>query len=46
MIKRVPLTPVGTAPPKHKIEDAGSLPIEEPLTLLNRVYKDNEKPNT
>jgi hypothetical protein len=46
LIKRVPLTPVGTAPPKHKIEDAGSLPIEEPLTLLNRVYKDNEKPNT
>jgi len=46
VIKRVPLAPVGTAPPKHKIEDAGSLPIEEPLTLLNRVYKDNEKPNT
>ncbi len=46
VIKRIPLTPVGTAPAKHKIEDVGPLPIEEPLTLLNRVYKDNEKPNT
>jgi hypothetical protein len=46
VIKRVPLVPAGAAPAKHKIEDAGPLPIEEPLTLLNRVYKDNEKPNT
>jgi hypothetical protein len=46
VIKRIPLTPVGTLPPRHKIEDAGSLPIEEPLTLLNHIYKDNEKPNT
>lgn len=46
VIKRIPLTPVGAAPAKHKIEDVGPLPIEEPLTLLNRVYKDNEKPNT
>ncbi len=46
VIKRVPLLPAGAAPAKHKIEDAGPLPIEEPLTLLNRVYKDNEKPNT
>lgn len=46
VIKRIPLTPVGTAPARHKIEDAGPLPIEEPLTLLNRVYKDNEKANT
>ena len=46
VIKRIPLTPVGTAPAKHKIEDVGPLPIEEPLTLLNRIYKDNEKPNT
>jgi len=46
VIKRIPLTPVGTTPAKHKIEDVGPLPIEEPLTLLNRVYKDNEKPNT
>jgi hypothetical protein len=46
VIKRVPLTPIGTAPAKHKIEDVGPLPIEEPLTLLNRIYKDNEKPNT
>lgn len=45
-IKRIPLTPVGSAPAKHKIEDVGPLPIEEPLTLLNRIYKDNEKPNT
>lgn len=46
VIKRVPLIPAGAAPAKHKIEDAGPLPIEEPLTLLNRVYKDNEKANT
>jgi hypothetical protein len=46
VIKRVPLVPAGSAPAKHKIEDAGALPIEEPLTLLNRVYKDNERPNT
>jgi hypothetical protein len=46
VIKRIPLIPAGTAPAKHKIEDVGPLPIEEPLTLLNRIYKDNEKPNT
>ncbi len=46
VINRIPLMPIGTAPAKHKIEDAGPLPIEEPLTLLNRVYKDNEQPNT
>jgi hypothetical protein len=46
VIKRIPLTPVGTLPAKHKIEDVGPLPIEEPLTLLNRIYKDNEHPNT
>ena len=46
VIKRIPMTPAGALPPKHKIEDAGSLPIEEPLTLLNHIYKDNEKPNT
>ncbi|HSA96374.1 MAG TPA: hypothetical protein VLJ16_09995 [Acidobacteriota bacterium] len=46
VIKMIPLAPVGAAPPKTKIEDAGSLPIEEPLTLLNHIYKDNEKPNT
>jgi hypothetical protein len=46
IIDRVPLLPVGTAPAKHKIEDVGPLSIEEPLTLLNRIYKDNEKPNT
>jgi hypothetical protein len=46
VIKNVHLTPLGTAPAKHKIEDVGPLPIEEPLTLLNRIYKDNEKPNT
>lgn len=40
------LTPAGSAPAKHAIEDAGPLAIEEPLTLLNRVYKDNIKPNT
>jgi hypothetical protein len=42
----IPLTPAGSAPPKHAIEDAGPLAIEEPLTLLNRIYKDNIKPNT
>ncbi|MCU0276349.1 MAG: hypothetical protein MUF02_05780 [Acidobacteria bacterium] len=46
LIGRIPLTPIGTAPAKHTIEDVGPLPIEEPLTLLNRIYKDNEKPNT
>ena len=46
VIKRIPLAPAGTAPAKHKIEDVGPLPIEEPLTLLNRIYKDNEIPNT
>ena len=45
-LRPIPLTPVGSAPPKHAIEDAGPLAIEEPLTLLNRVYKDNFKPNT
>ena len=46
VIRKVTLMPAGAAPPKHKIEDAGPLDIEEPLTLLNRVYKDNVKPNT
>src|SRR5512137_2061073 len=46
VIARIPLTPVGALPPKTKIEDVGSLPIEEPLTLLNHIYKDNERPNT
>jgi hypothetical protein len=45
-LRPIPLTPAGSAPPKHAIEDAGPLAIEEPLTLLNRVYKDNVKPNT
>jgi hypothetical protein len=45
-LRPIPLTPAGSAPPKHAIEDAGPLPIEEPMTLLNRVYKDNVKPNT
>jgi hypothetical protein len=46
VIGNIHLTPIGTAPAKHKIEDVGPLPIEEPLTLLNRIYKDNEQPNT
>ena len=46
VIKRVTLLPVGTAPPKHKVEDAGSLSVEEPLTVLDRIWKDNERPNT
>ncbi|MDI6844748.1 MAG: hypothetical protein QME28_01280, partial [Candidatus Saccharicenans sp.] len=46
LIKAIPLTPAGVAPPRHKVEDIGPLDIEEPLTLLNRVFKDNEKPNT
>ncbi len=45
-MRPITLTPAGSAPPKHAIEDAGPLAIEEPLTLLNRVYKDNAKPNT
>ncbi len=44
--KNIPLIPAGIAPTSHKIEDIGPLSIEEPLTLLNRVFKDNEKPNT
>ncbi len=46
VIKRVTLLPAGTAPPKHRIEDAGTLSVEEPLTVLDRVWKDNERPNT
>ena len=46
VIKTIPLNPAGSLPPRHKIEDIGPLSIEEPLTLLNRVFKDNEKPNT
>lgn len=46
VIGRIPLIPAGEAPPQTKIEDIGPLPIEEPLTLLNHIYKDNEKPNT
>ncbi|MDH7492564.1 MAG: hypothetical protein QHH44_01650 [Candidatus Saccharicenans sp.] len=46
IIKTIPLNPAGIAPARHKIEDIGPLNIEEPLTLLNRVFKDNEKPNT
>jgi hypothetical protein len=46
IIKRIPLEPVGSAPPLHRIEDAGTLPIEEPLTLLNSIFKDNERANT
>jgi hypothetical protein len=45
-MRPITLTPAGSAPPKHAIEDVGPLAIEEPLTLLNRVYKDNAKPNT
>lgn len=46
MIKNIKLIPAGALPPLHKVEDIGPLPIEEPMTLLNRVYKDNERPNT
>lgn len=46
LIKTIPLNPAGMAPPRHKVEDIGPLNIEEPMTLLNRVFKDNEKPNT
>lgn len=46
VIKTIPLNPAGVLPPRHKIEDIGPLSIEEPMTLLNRVFKDNEKPNT
>ncbi|MDI6849903.1 MAG: hypothetical protein QME69_08945, partial [Candidatus Saccharicenans sp.] len=46
LIKTIPLNPAGVVPSRHKVEDIGPLDIEEPLTLLNRVFKDNEKPNT
>lgn len=46
VIKRVTLMPMGTVPPKHKIEDAGTLSVEEPLTVLDRIWKDNERANT
>ena len=46
VIKPIPLNPAGILPPAHKIEDIGPLSIEEPLTLLNRIFKDNEKSNT
>ncbi len=46
VVKRIPLNPAGAQPPRHKIEDIGPLPIEEPLTIHNHVYQDNEKPNT
>lgn len=46
VIKTIPLNPAGVVPSRHKVEDIGPLDIEEPLTLLNRVFKDNEKPNT
>jgi len=46
MMKSITLRPVGALPPRHKVEDVGPLPIEEPMTLLNRIYKDNEKPNS
>ncbi|MCR4409865.1 MAG: hypothetical protein QHH43_04985 [Candidatus Saccharicenans sp.] len=46
IIKTIPLNPAGVAPSRHKVEDIGPLNIEEPMTLLNRVFKDNEKPNT
>ncbi len=45
MMKAVLLLPSGTPPDKHAIIDAGSLPIEEPLTVLNHIYQDNQKPS-
>jgi hypothetical protein len=46
VINRIPLRPIGMAPSKHKIVEVEPLPIEEPLTLSNRIYQDQEKPNT
>lgn len=46
VIKTIPLKPAGVAPPKHKIEADVTLPIEEPLTVLNVLFRDNERPNT
>lgn len=46
VIKRIPLTPVGTLPPKHKIEDVGPLPVEGLRTVHDHIYKDNLKANT
>jgi len=46
VIKTIPVIPARATPTSHEIEDIGPLSIEEPLTLLNRVFKDNEKPNT
>ncbi len=44
-VKAVLLLPSGAPPDKHAIIDAGSLPIEEPLTVLNHIYQDNQKPS-
>jgi len=46
LMKTITLNPAGALPPRHKVEDIGPLSIEEPMTLLNRIYKDNQKPNT
>ena len=40
------LEPIGTPPPKHEIDDLGSLSVIEPLTISDHLYKDNKKPNT
>ncbi len=45
-MKPIILQPVGVPPPKHSIEDMGSLSVIEPLTISDHVYKDTKKPNT
>ncbi len=45
-MKPIVLQPVGTPPPKHAIEDMGSLSAIEPLTISDHIYKDTKKANT
>ena len=45
-MKPIILSPGGTPPPKHQISNGPTLPVEEPLSLMNTVYLDNQRPNT
>ncbi len=45
-MKGVVLQPAGAPPDKHAIVQVESLPIEEPLTVLNQIWQDNQKPST
>jgi hypothetical protein len=45
-MKPIILAPSGPPPPKHQINIGPTLPVEEPLSLMNTVYLDNQRPNT